>query len=242
MKIIITKNYDEMSKEAAKIVIDTVKENNNAVLGLATGSTPIGTYKEMIKAHEEGLDFSNVKSFNLDEYVGLSADNDQSYRYFMNDNLFSHININMANTHFPDAGINGEKDPSDYDEEIKSAGGVDIQILGIGQNGHIAFNEPAESIIFQTHVTSLTESTIKANARFFEKIEDVPTTAVTQGIGTIHMAKKIIILANGKTKHEAVKQLIEGKILSLNCPATMLFFHSDVTLICDEEAAYGETK
>ncbi|MDY6037904.1 MAG: glucosamine-6-phosphate deaminase [Eubacterium sp.] len=242
MNIIITKNYDEMSKEAAKIVVEVVEKKGDAVLGLATGSTPVGTYKEMIKAHEAGLDFSNVKSFNLDEYVGLDAENDQSYRYFMKKNLFDHVNINIENTHFPDAGIDGTKNPSDYDDAIRDAGGVDLQILGIGQNGHIAFNEPAESIVFKTHVTGLTESTIKANSRFFNSIDEVPKTAVTSGLGTIHMARKIIILASGAEKHEAVSKLIEGKEISLSCPATMLLFHNDVTLICDEAAAYGKQK
>lgn len=240
MRVIVCENYDEVSKKAAQIVASEVVLNPKAVLGLATGSTPVGMYKILAEMNKNGeIDFSSIKSFNLDEYYPMSADNDQSYRYFMNENLFNHINIDINNTHVLDGlAKDPEKECADYDKMIEEAGGIDIQVLGIGQNGHIAFNEPDSFLYANTHITDLTESTIKANSRFFEKIEDVPTKALTMGIASILKARRIIILATGASKKEITKELIEGEISTSN-PASMLKVHKDVILICDKEA-YGE--
>lgn len=240
MKFIVCDNYDEMSKEAGKIVIDVLKAKDNAILGLATGSTPVGLYKELIKSYENGeISFENVKSFNLDEYYPIKKTNDQSYYYFMNDNLFSHVNIKPENTDIP----NGEADDAvaecaNYDKRVEESAGVDVQILGIGQNGHIGFNEPDTKLDCGTHLTKLTQNTIEANSRFFASIEEVPTAALTMGIGTIMKARKIILLASGANKKEAVAAL-KDSYLNCNVPATMLKLHDDVTVICDNEA-YGE--
>lgn len=241
MRIILCKNYEEISKEAAKLVGGLLALKPDCVLGLATGSTPVGMYENLAEMNKNGeIDFSKVTSYNLDEYYPISPDNDQSYRYFMNVNLFDKVNIDKKNTYVPNGETkNPEEECKNYDALVDSLGGADIQILGIGQNGHIGFNEPDEYLDVNTHVTGLTESTIKANSRFFEKIEDVPTQAITMGIGSILKAKKIILLASGKNKHDAVKQLLDSKITTSN-PATMLKLHSDVVLICDNEAYYGE--
>ena len=237
MKIIICKNYDEMSEKSAEIVAAQIKENPNTVLGLATGSTPEGMYALLCEKYAAGaLDFSKVKTFNLDEYYPIKKDNDQSYAYFMNKHLFSHINVPAENIHIP----NGEcADPAEegpaYDALVAAAGGVDLQILGIGRNGHIAFNEPDEALIMGTHLTSLTESTIEANSRFFASSDDVPRHALTMGIGTIMTAKKIIMMANGADKKEALSYLFNDK-LTAAVPASLLKLHPDVTVICDEAA------
>ena len=236
MEFITVKSYEEMSKKAAEIIAAQMILKPDSVLGLATGSTPIGLYNELAGMN---LDFSKIVSYNLDEYYPISPDNDQSYRYFMNQNLFSRVNIDINNTHVP----NGMAEDPDaeckaYDEAIEAAGGIDLQLLGIGQNGHIGFNEPDTALEVRTHVTGLTESTIKANARFFASEADVPTKALTMGIGTILNAKKIIILANGAAKHEAVAKMLAGK-LDTSCPASMLNLHRDVTVICDELAYQG---
>ena len=238
MQVIICDTYEEMSKEGAKIVASQVTMKPNAVLGLATGSTPIGLYKNLIKMYEDKeLDFSQVTSFNLDEYYPISPDNDQSYHYFMEENLFKGVNIKES--FVPDgSGANIEKVCEEYEEKIKAYGGIDLQILGIGQNGHIGFNEPDKNLISKTHFTDLTEDTIKANSRFFESIDQVPTKAVTMGIATILSSKKIIILANGKNKHDAVKALLDDNITT-DVPATMLKVHPDVVLIVDKEAYNG---
>lgn len=237
MKIIVCENYEEMSLKGAEIVKEQVVSKPNCILGLATGSTPVGLYTCLAEMNKKGdLDFSKVTSFNLDEYYPISPENDQSYRYFMNENLFSKINIDIANTHVPNGmAEDPEKACKEYDESILAAGGIDLQILGIGQNGHIAFNEPAEELHEGTHLTGLTESTIKANSRFFEKEEDVPTKAVTMGIASIMRARKIIILANGPAKREVVEKLINGGITT-SIPASILKVHPDVTLICDRES------
>ncbi len=237
MKIIVCENYDEMSLKGAEIVKEQVNSKPDCILGLATGSTPVGLYTCLAEMNKKGdVDFSKVTSFNLDEYYPISPENDQSYRYFMNENLFSKINIDIAKTHVPNGmAEDPEKACKEYDESILAAGGIDLQILGIGQNGHIAFNEPADELYEGTHLTGLTESTIKANARFFEKEEDVPTKAVTMGIASIMRARKIIILANGPAKREIVEKLINGGITT-NIPASILKVHPDVTLICDKEA------
>ena len=237
MKTIICKNYEEMSARAAEIVADVMKADPACVLGLATGSTPVGMYKKLIDMNKAGkIDFSKVTTVNLDEYYPIAPDNDQSYRYFMNENLFNHVNIDKTMTYVPD-GMAADPDEAcaAYEALVKKVGPADIQVLGIGQNGHIGFNEPADALEVATHVTGLTESTIKANARFFASESDVPTKALTMGIGTILSAKKIIILANGAAKAEAVKKMLAGK-LDTSCPASMLNLHADVTVICDEAA------
>lgn len=238
MKLIVEKNYEELSKRAAEILKKEIRINPQIVLGLATGSTPMGTYKELIKAHEnEGLDFSQVETFNLDEYVGLDGDHPNSYRYFMNEELFKHININLENTHIPNGKAkNLESYCKEYDKDIKEAGGIDIQILGIGTNGHIAFNEPADELSVGTSIVNLTESTIKDNSRFFDSMEEVPKTAITMGIGSILKAKKIILLASGKSKAPIMKKLLEETVVSTKLPASFLLLHPDVTIIVDEEA------
>ncbi|MCM8804686.1 MAG: glucosamine-6-phosphate deaminase [Candidatus Omnitrophica bacterium] len=240
MRVIIVKSYEDIGKEAAKIVKDLIIKKPNAVLGLATGSTPISLYKELIRIHkEEGLDFSKVITFNLDEYYGLSGGHPQSYRYFMDENLFNGINIKKENTHVPDGTIPIDKIEEyckKYEEMIKQAGGIDLQILGIGGDGHIAFNEPGSSIYSRTRLVALDEQTIKDNSRFFEKIEDVPRFALTMGVGTILEAKEIILLANGIKKAEVVAKAIEGPITS-QITASALQLHPKVTAILDEEAA-----
>ncbi|MBO5060548.1 MAG: glucosamine-6-phosphate deaminase [Clostridia bacterium] len=240
MKIIICDNYSELSKKAAEIVAQQIQTKPNCILGLATGSTPIGLYDELTAMNQSGeIDFKDVISFNLDEYYPIAADNDQSYRYFMQKNLFSRININTSNTFIP----NGEAaDPvaecREYEKKIAEKGGIDLQILGIGQNGHIGFNEPDANLNSDTHLTELTQSTIEANSRFFENADEVPTHALTMGISSILKSKKIILLANGPKKRKVVASLLDSGI-NTNIPATMLKVHPDVTLICDREAYPG---
>ena len=240
MKTIVCKTYEEMSALAADMVADVMKANPACVLGLATGSTPVGMYRQLIQKNEAGeIDFSGVTTVNLDEYYPITPDNDQSYRYFMNVNLFDHVNIDKTKTFVPDGTA---ADPHEacvaYEALVSKVGPADIQVLGIGQNGHIGFNEPADALEVATHVTGLTESTIQANARFFASVDDVPTKALTMGIGTILSAKKIIILANGAAKAHAVAKMLEGA-LDTSCPASMLNLHADVTVICDEAAMKG---
>ena len=240
MKVIVCKDYEELSAKTAEIIADVVKNNPDCVLGLATGSTPVGAYEVLAEMYRRGeLDFSEVKSYNLDEYYPMKADNRQSYHYFMDENLFSKINIKRENVHVPD----GDTDDPDamcaaYEEAIKAAGGIDIQLLGIGRNGHIGFNEPGDFLYPDTHKTDLTEDTMDANARFFSEDEVIPNAAVTMGMGTILRAKKIVIAASGKPKREAVAGILSGKITT-QCPASLLNMHSDVVLVCDKEA-YGE--
>ena len=237
MRIIKTKDYADMSRKAANIIAAQVIAKPDCVLGLATGSTPIGTYKELIKAYENGdLDFSQVKTANLDEYRGLEKTNDQSYDYFMKENLFNHININFDNLNIP----NGEKPDAEeecarYEAVVKALGGQDLQLLGMGHNGHIGFNEPADEFPKETHCVDLQESTIQANKRFFEKVEDVPTQAYTMGIGTIMQAKKILVVASGADKAEIVKKAFFGPITP-QVPASILQLHADVTVVVDEAA------
>ncbi len=237
MRVIVCDNYEEVSKQAAKIVASQLVLKPDSVLGLATGSTPVGMYNILSEMNKNGeIDFKDVTSFNLDEYYPMAAEHDQSYRYFMNENLFNGININMENTHVLSGTTNDpEKECADFEKMIDAAGGIDLQVLGIGQNGHIGFNEPDTFLYANTHLTDLTENTIQANSRFFEKIEDVPTQALTMGIATILKSKRIIILASGSNKREAVTDLIEGEI-STNNPASMLKVHNDVIVICDKEA------
>lgn len=241
MKIFVEKDYEAMSKKAAEIFIEAIKEKPNIILGLATGSTPIGLYKELIRAHkEEGLDFSKVTTFNLDEYIGLSPDHPSSYEYFMREELFNHINIPRENIHIPDGlAENIEEYCKKYDEMIDKAGGIDIQLLGVGENGHIAFNEPDESLSLGTTIVELTENTIEVNSRFFQSVEEVPRTAISMGIGSILKAKKIVLLANGKRKAPVIKKLLSTDRVSTKFPVSFLLLHPDVTVIVDEEAYIG---
>ncbi len=241
-KIYVTKNYDEMSRVAANIIASKVTLKPDCVLGLATGSTPIGTYANLVKKYEAGdLDFSKVTTVNLDEYKGLERTHDQSYYYFMHDNLFDHVNLRKDASFLPD----GSKPDADaeckaYEDKVASLGYADLQLLGIGRNGHIGFNEPCDSFIQDTHCVNLTESTIDANKRFFASADDVPKQAYTMGIGTIMKAKSILIVASGDDKALAVKNSFFGPVTPY-CPASILQFHPDVTLVCDE-AAYSLVK
>lgn len=238
MDLFIAKNPEEASIKAAEIIRDVILAKEDAVLGLATGSTPIATYQKLVEMNKNGeISFKKIKTVNLDEYIGLKPDHDQSYRYFMDDNLFNHIDIDKNNTHVP-SGISDdfEKGTKEYEDLIDSLGRQDVQVLGIGNNGHIAFNEPNDYLELYTHTEELTESTIEANKRFFESADDVPRRAVSMGIGSIFKAKKIIILAFGKAKADAVKALADTRITT-QVPATLLKLHPDVTLIVDEEAA-----
>ncbi|MBP3338528.1 MAG: glucosamine-6-phosphate deaminase [Lachnospiraceae bacterium] len=237
MIIIKTKNYEELSKKAADIIGSLVVLKPNAVLGLATGSTPVGTYKQLIKGYEEGTyDFSQIKSVNLDEYKGLPGDHDQSYRYFMNTNLFDHINIDKNNTNVPKGIVDdGEAECERYNQLIKDLGGIDLQLLGIGGNAHIGFNEPCDEFVKGTHLVTLEEGTREANARFFSSIDEVPTQAYTMGIQNIMSAKKVLLLANGKAKAQAVYDTCFGPVKP-QVPASILQLHEDCIVIADEDA------
>ena len=238
MRVFIEQDYEMMSKKAAQIVAEIVRNKSDCVLGLATGSTPVGMYEELIRMHkEEGLDFSRVTTFNLDEYYGLAPSHDQSYHYFMREHLFDHINLAPQNINVP-SGL--AKDVvvycAEYERMIQEAGGIDIQVLGIGGDGHIAFNEPGSSLASRTRLVVLDEQTIRDNARFFEKEEDVPSFAITMGVGTILEAQKCLLLANGIKKAEVVAQAIEGSITS-QITSSALQLHPDVVVGLDEEAA-----
>jgi glucosamine-6-phosphate deaminase len=238
MEITITENYDEMSKVSAQLIAQEIQRKHDLVLGLATGDTPIGTYKELVRIHkEEGLDFSKVKSFNLDEYLGLAPLHKNSYNYFMWENLVKHININQENVYIPQGNI---KDPEQfcawYEAQIKKVGGIDLQILGIGADGHIAFNEPGSSFASRTRIKALDKQTIEDNSRFFDKEEDVPRFAITMGVGTILEAKKILLIANGKKKADVCAKFIEGPVTS-QITASALQLHSYVNIVLDKDAA-----
>lgn len=238
MKVIITVDYDEMSKKAAQIIKKQINEKPNTVLGLATGSTPLGMYNKLIEMYKNGeIDFSQVVTFNLDEYVGLPEEHPQSYHYYMYENFFNHININRKNIHIP-KGISDDFDEECrlYDEAIENAGEIDLQVLGLGVNGHIGFNEPDDYINTKTHIVTLTEETINSNKRFFRSADEVPRKAVTMGLGMIMKAKKIILLASGKNKANAIKETLKG-YLTTEVPSTVLMLHKDVTIIIDKEAA-----
>lgn len=237
MKFYITENYEQMSRKAASILAAKVIEKPDCVLGLATGSTPIGTYQNLIQWCKDGdLDFSQVKSVNLDEYVGLAPTHDQSYRYFMQTNLFDHINIDVNNTNVPDGlAEDPEAACARYDEIIRSMGGVDIQVLGMGHNGHIAFNEPTDHFPIGTHVVDLQESTINANARFFASADEVPRKAMTMGIGNIMAAKQILVVVNGEAKADIVKAAFTGPVTPM-VPASILQLHPNVIVVGDKAA------
>lgn len=237
MKIIRAKDYKDMSRKAANIISAQIIMKPQCVLGLATGSTPIGTYEQLVEWYNKGdLDFSEVTTVNLDEYRGLTRDNDQSYYYFMNDKLFSKVNINKERTFLPDGmEPDSEKACKDYNDIIASVGGVDLQLLGLGHNGHIGFNEPGTAFEAETHCVELTESTIKANQRFFASMDDVPRQAYTMGIKTIMRAKKILVVVSGEDKAGIVKGAFFGPITP-KVQASVLQLHNDVTIVADEAA------
>jgi len=238
MLIHVYKNAQEVGKAAAMIVASEILKKEDCVLGLATGSTPIPTYQEMARMNREGLiDFAKVRSYNLDEYIGLAPDHICSYRRFMNEQLFDHINIDKANTHVPcGIGEDHEADARAYDEAVEAAGGIDLQILGIGHDGHIGFNEPGDEFVSATNIVTLTDMTIDANTRFFEKREDVPRQAITLGNRNIMAAKRIILLATGKDKAPAIAAAIKGNITP-KMPASLLQVHPNVQFLLDEDAA-----
>lgn len=238
MLVYIKKDYEEMSKASAQIVAALLRKKPNCVLGFATGSTPLGLYRELIRMHQrEGLDFSKITTFNLDEYVGLPPEHDQSYHYFMWENLFKHINVDRRFVHIPmGMAQNIEAHCEWYEEQIEKAGGIDLQILGIGANGHIAFNEPGSSLGSRTRIKTLTGTTREANARFFKNPHEVPKYAITMGVGTIMDAKHVLLLANGATKAEAIAATCEGPITAM-WPATIVQMHRLATVLVDQAAA-----
>ena len=237
MKIYVSDDYKDMSRKAANIVSAHVILNPACVLGLATGSTPIGMYKQLIDWYNKGdLDFSQVKSVNLDEYVGLAPTHDQSYRYFMQHNLFDHVNIDPANTNVPNGlAEDPEAECRRYNQVIRDLGGIDVQVLGMGHNGHIGFNEPEEAFELETHVVNLTESTIKANARFFASEDEVPKKAMTMGIKSIMQARQILVVVSGEDKADIVKRAFTGPVTP-NVPASILQMHPNVVLVGDKAA------
>ena len=237
MRIIVCDNYELLSKKAAQIIGSQIILEPKSVFGFATGSTPEGMYKNLIKMYKEGLiDFSKITTFNLDEYYQLPIDNEQSYHYFMDKHLFNHININRENIHIPNGmSDNIEAECALYEEMIDNKGGIDIQVLGIGNNAHIGFNEPTINFNKGTHVVTLEESTRKANSRFFNSIDEVPTKAITMGIGSIFKSKKVLLLASGKNKAEAIYNTVHGKVTP-QVPSSILQFHKDVIIILDKEA------
>lgn len=238
MKVVILKDAAEVAKYGADIFIKQIKRKPDSVLGLATGSTPVALYKELISAYQSGrVSFKNVSSFNLDEYLGLTGTHPQSYRYFMSQQLFDHIDIEKSQTAVPPGDA---EDPfsacEQYENNIKQKGGIDIQLLGIGRNGHIGFNEPSSSLMSRTRVKTLTRATIDDNARFFGPDEYQPHLSITMGIGTILESKKVVLLATGANKAEAIKATVEGP-LTAACPASALQMHEHVVLVIDEAAA-----
>ena len=237
MKIVKAKDYNDLSRKAANIISAQIIMKPHCVLGLATGSTPIGTYKQLVEWYNKGdLDFSEVTTVNLDEYKGLSRENDQSYYYFMHHNLFDHVNLPAENSHLPNGmELDSDKECRRYSELIRSMGVVDLQLLGIGHNGHIGFNEPGDAFDNDVHCVNLTQSTIEANKRFFASADDVPKQAYTMGIKTIMQAKKILIVASGEDKADIVRDAFFGPITP-KVPASVLQLHNDVTLVADEAA------
>ncbi len=237
MNIIQAKNYNDMSRKAANILSAQIIMKPDCVLGLATGSSPLQTYAQLIDWYNKGdLDFSRVSSVNLDEYRGLSPENDQSYHYFMKTNFFDHINIKPENTHVPNGmEMDAKKACQEHNDIIRQLGGIDLQLLGLGLNGHIGFNEPSDCFEKETHCVDLTESTIQANSRFFASLEEVPTQAYTMGIQSIMMAKKVLIIVSGEAKADIVAKAFLGPVTP-QVPASILQMHQDVTLVADEAA------
>jgi len=238
MNIIICGDTKEFNEKSAQIVASQIRQKPNSVLGLATGSTPVGMYHQLVEMYKNNeLDFEQVTTFNLDEYVGLDKDHPQSYHAFMYKNLFDHINIKKENVHLPDGkASNLESECTAYEEKIKNAGGIDLQVLGIGHNGHIGFNEPKTPFESTTHVVELDQRTIEANSRFFDSIEQVPRKALSMGIKTIMHAKKILFMASGADKAEIVAKALQGPVTP-DVPASVLQLHPDVTVVLDIEAA-----
>lgn len=238
MEVCIYRAYEEMSRAAAHEVADVLNAKPNAVLGMATGSTPLGVYLELVKMHQRGeIDFSHVTTFNLDEYVGLPITHAQSYHHFMHENFFRHVNIPPQNIHIPSGTTTNYRAFCDwYEKRIVECGGIDIQILGIGSDGHIAFNEPTSSLSSRTRLKTLAKQTIDDNARFFERPEDVPIYAITMGVGTIIDARRIVLLANGANKAEAVAAAVEGPVTSM-ITASALQLHPSAKMFLDEKAA-----
>lgn len=238
MRIFIEKNYRSMSKKAALLVASQITLKPNSVLGLATGGTPLGMYRELVKMYNRNeVDFSEVSTFNLDEYFGLSPDNPASYNYYMNENFFKYVNLLSSRTHL----LNGmasdtQKECKEYEEKIRQSGGIDLQVLGVGSNGHIGFNEPGERLSVKTKLVELTEETIRANSRFFNSQDEVPGKAITVGMATILKARRIILLASGKNKAEAIKKTISGYV-DTETPSSLLQTHPEAVLIIDEDAA-----
>lgn len=228
---------DEINRIVASEIIDLINKKERPVLGLATGSTPLGVYANLVDAYKNNVvSFKNVETYNLDEYVGLHDNHNQSYRYFMNNNLFNLVDVDINKTHFPSDNINSKYHYSNYDNEIINSGGIDIQILGIGSNGHIAFNEPGTSFSSLTHVVELKESTIIDNSRFFKSIEDVPKKAVSMGLKSIMNARRIILIAFGKNKAKAIRDLVNNKP-NISLPASILMEHKNTVIYCDNEAS-----
>lgn len=238
MEVIIQKDYQQMSRTAADIVVEVLNAKPNAVLGMATGSTPLGLYQELVRLHEaEQIDFSHVTTFNLDEYVGLPPNHPQSYHYFMHENFFKHVNIPPENINIPSGSTsNYPAFCAWFEQRIAECGGIDLQILGIGSDGHIAFNEPTSSLSSRTRLKTLSKQTIDDNARFFDNRADVPIYAITMGVGTILEARKLLLLASGKAKAKAIARTIEGPVTSM-ITASAIQFHRDAKVIIDDEAA-----
>ncbi len=239
-RIVVCRDYDDMSRRAAEFFAEYIRSNPNAVLGLATGSTPVEMYKHLVEEYRAGtLDFSGLTTFNLDEYYPMAPDHPQSYRYFMNTHLFDRVNINKANTNVPD-GLCADPHSycAEYDRRIAEAGGIDLQLLGVGKNGHIGFNEPATSLVGGTHIAELNEDTVAANSRFFDSVADVPRRAITMGIDAIMNAKNVVLLASGKSKHNAIAALFSG-VYTTEIPVTLLRAHHGLTVFCDEDAYNG---
>lgn len=244
MLVVLKTNYEEVGREAARIVAGALRSKPNLVLGLATGSTPLGLYKELIALHRDhSLDFSRATSFNLDEYLGLAPSHPQSYHYFMEQNFFSQVNLPRDRAHVPDGTIQGGYDDycRRYEQAIQAAGGIDLQILGIGRNGHIGFNEPTSSLASRTRLKALSRETIEDNRHVFASESEMPKCAITMGIGTILESRRVLLLASGRSKAAAVAKAIEGPITS-SVSASALQMHPDVTFIIDEEAAYSLTQ
>lgn len=241
MKIIVEKDYEGLSARAAQLIKKEIDENPRLVLGLATGSTPLGTYERLIDYYKKGqLDFSSVEVFNLDEYVGLSGDHPSSYKYFMEENLFSKINIDRSRAHIPDGMARDLKEQCRaYDELIDKSGGIDLQILGLGTNGHIAFNEPSLWLNLGTSQVELTENTIRDNSRFFDSMDQVPKTALSLGMGGILKAKRILLLASGRGKKEVMEKFFNLEHISTDFPVSLLLLHRNLTVIVDEEVVSG---
>ena len=238
MEVIVQRTPEDMARAAAREVAQVLNAKPNAVLGMATGSTPLGVYQELVRMHQRGeLDFSQVTTFNLDEYVGLPTTHEQSYHYFMHENFFKHVNIPPQNVHIPSGTTSNYRAFCEwYEKRIQDCGGIDVQILGIGSDGHIAFNEPASSLSSRTRLKTLAKPTIDDNARFFQSRDQVPVYAITMGVGTILEARQILLLANGAKKASAVAAAVEGPVTSM-ITASALQMHPDATVYVDKEAA-----